>query len=188
MTRRRSVAQPPGQSDLHVVAVISVNLPSRLGKIREPLVSLVTWTCQLGVEAGPARSLISGGRRSERLCLVWQSPAPGAPSAPTQDPRPGGTELSLFSGALGRLAPGFCPRSATFFGVKEHILDSLLAKCDKPKDLGLLALGAKSPPTTESHVSPVRTHICARQTHTDGHGEEGMCHTHTHPGYFFSLA
>lgn len=47
-----------------------VNLPSTLSKIREPLVSLVTWTCQLGVEAVQAPSSVSSAPRVECLCLV----------------------------------------------------------------------------------------------------------------------
>lgn len=141
MTPRRSVAQTPGQSDLHVLAVISANLPSTFSKMREPLASLLSWTCQLRVEAGrrpPPSHLPEGG--------VSVSGAPLFVLHPLRTPGPKALS-SLSLEPPGRLARGLCPPNATFFGIKEHILDSLLAKCDKLEDLGSLGLGPHNVPT-----------------------------------------
>lgn len=67
-------------------------------------------------------------------------PCPVLPTLRTLGPQ---ALSSLFSGAAWETSTGALP----FFGIKEHILDSLLAKCDKPKDLGLLGLGPSNVPT-----------------------------------------
>lgn len=111
--------------------------------------------------------------------VAWDPPQ----SSPTRDPWHGGCWVlcHFLQICLGDLDRVLCPLNATLLEAKEHILASLLEKCNKPKDLlGLLGLAQGPTKTLVSHVSSVcmcmHTRAC-RQVRTDWSGR--ACVTHT---------
>lgn len=114
-----------------------------------------------------------------------------SPVSPTWDPWHGGcwALCHFLQTCLGNLDQVLCPLNATQLEAKENILGSLLEKCNKPRDLGLLGL-AQGPTKTLFHTCElcvrVHAHTCIQASADRLEWGGGMCHTH--PGYFFSLS